>query len=154
MKGSIVRWGYKRGFGFINSSEFSGDIFVHISNCKKGYRSPQVGDEVEFQIHFKDGKANAKNVILCGVEPLPEASSMMSYILSFIIIVGIASYFAYQQFLAPKPYDNMGFSCQGKTYCSQMLSCEEAQFYLAYCPSVKIDGDRDGIPCESQLCGH
>ncbi|MBL8523513.1 MAG: cold shock domain-containing protein [Betaproteobacteria bacterium] len=44
------------------------------------------------------------------------------------------------------------FTCEGKTYCSQMTSCDEAKFYLRNCPGVKIDGDRDGIPCEDQLC--
>ncbi|TOM26639.1 cold-shock protein, partial [Vibrio parahaemolyticus] len=51
-------------------------------------------------------------------------------------------------------YENMGFSCQGKTYCSEMVSCNEAKFYLSNCPNVKIDGDNDGIPCESQFCGN
>ncbi|MGO4326208.1 excalibur calcium-binding domain-containing protein [Cupriavidus sp. 2TAF22] len=41
------------------------------------------------------------------------------------------------------------FQCQGKQHCSQMTSCEEARFYLRNCPSVKIDGDHDGIPCET-----
>ncbi|MCX8759367.1 excalibur calcium-binding domain-containing protein, partial [Vibrio parahaemolyticus] len=27
-------------------------------------------------------------------------------------------------------------------------------FYLSNCPNVKIDGDNDGIPCESQFCGN
>lgn len=44
------------------------------------------------------------------------------------------------------------FACQGKQYCSDMRSCEEATFYLNHCPNVKIDGDRDGIPCEAKLC--
>jgi cold shock CspA family protein len=51
--------------------------------------------------------------------------------------------------IAPAP----AFSCQGKTYCTQMTSCAEATFYLKNCPGVKIDGDGDGIPCEDQLCG-
>jgi hypothetical protein len=46
------------------------------------------------------------------------------------------------------------FTCEGKTRCSQMHSCEEATFYLAHCPGVEIDGDHDGVPCENQLCGH
>jgi hypothetical protein len=46
-----------------------------------------------------------------------------------------------------------GFSCMGKTYCSQMKSCDEAKYYLAHCPGVEIDGDGDGIPCEEQFCG-
>ncbi|HCE2301635.1 TPA: cold shock domain-containing protein, partial [Vibrio parahaemolyticus] len=31
MKGIIVRWVDDRGFGFINSEELDGDIFVHVS---------------------------------------------------------------------------------------------------------------------------
>ncbi len=44
------------------------------------------------------------------------------------------------------------FTCQGKTHCSQMTSCEEARFYLKNCPNQSTDGDRDGEPCESQWC--
>jgi cold shock CspA family protein len=44
------------------------------------------------------------------------------------------------------------FQCQaGKVYCSQMRSREEAEFYLDHCPGMKMDGDGDGIPCESQF---
>ncbi len=45
------------------------------------------------------------------------------------------------------------FSCDGREYCSQMTSCDEARFFLENCPNVKMDGDNDGIPCESQWCG-
>ena len=44
------------------------------------------------------------------------------------------------------------YTCQGKTLCKQMTSCEEAMFYLQHCPNVKIDGNNDGIPCEQQWC--
>jgi hypothetical protein len=44
------------------------------------------------------------------------------------------------------------FSCDGRTYCSQMTSCEEATFFLRNCPGVKMDGNHDGIPCEKQWC--
>ncbi|WP_374491127.1 excalibur calcium-binding domain-containing protein [Zoogloea sp.] len=47
-----------------------------------------------------------------------------------------------------------GFRCDGRTRCSQMTSCEEAKFFLANCPGVKMDGDRDGRPCEDQWCGY
>ncbi len=33
-----------------------------------------------------------------------------------------------------------------------MTSCKEARFYLKNCPNVKIDGNNDGVPCESQWC--
>ncbi|MDE2369611.1 MAG: excalibur calcium-binding domain-containing protein [Burkholderiales bacterium] len=44
------------------------------------------------------------------------------------------------------------FRCDGRKYCSQMNSCAEAKYFLANCPGVKMDGDRDGIPCEDQWC--
>jgi hypothetical protein len=43
------------------------------------------------------------------------------------------------------------FQCQGKIWCSQMSSYEEAIFYLRNCPGTKMDGDSDGIPCEQQF---
>jgi len=44
------------------------------------------------------------------------------------------------------------FVCDGRTYCSQMTSCEEATYFLQHCPNVKMDGDNDGVPCEKQWC--
>ena len=44
------------------------------------------------------------------------------------------------------------FQCQGKTRCSEMTSCAEAKFYINNCPGTQMDGDHDGIPCESQWC--
>jgi Excalibur calcium-binding domain len=44
------------------------------------------------------------------------------------------------------------FSCDGRKYCSQMKSCAEAKYFLANCPGVKMDGDKDGVPCEKQWC--
>ena len=44
------------------------------------------------------------------------------------------------------------YACDGRTHCSQMTSCEEATFFLRNCPGTKMDGDRDGIPCERQWC--
>lgn len=46
--------------------------------------------------------------------------------------------------------------CDGRQYCSQMTSCEEATWFLQNCPNTKMDGHGrgNGIPCESQWCGH
>ncbi|MCZ2496128.1 hypothetical protein GN316_05105 [Xylophilus sp. Kf1] len=44
------------------------------------------------------------------------------------------------------------FKCDGRTYCSQMTSCQEATYFLKNCPTAKMDGDNDGVPCEQQLC--
>lgn len=43
------------------------------------------------------------------------------------------------------------FKCDGRTYCSQMKSYEEALFFIQHCPNTKMDGDEDGIPCERQF---
>jgi hypothetical protein len=44
------------------------------------------------------------------------------------------------------------FKCDGRTHCSQMMSCEEATYFLRNCPNVKMDGNNDGVPCEQQWC--
>lgn len=44
------------------------------------------------------------------------------------------------------------FKCDGRVYCSQMTSCEEATFFLKNCLGVKMDGNNDGVPCERQWC--
>lgn len=46
------------------------------------------------------------------------------------------------------------YKCDGRTYCSQMTSCEEAEFFISHCPDTKMDGDNDGTPCESQWCDY
>lgn len=44
------------------------------------------------------------------------------------------------------------FRCDGRKFCSQMTSCAEANYFLKNCPSVKMDGNGDGVPCEQQWC--
>jgi hypothetical protein len=44
------------------------------------------------------------------------------------------------------------YSCDGRTYCSQMTSCAEATYFIRNCPNTKMDGNNDGVPCESQWC--
>jgi len=51
------------------------------------------------------------------------------------------------------PLQSSSFRCDGRVYCSQMTSCEEATFFLRNCPGVKMDGNNDGVPCEQQWCG-
>lgn len=47
---------------------------------------------------------------------------------------------------------NGSYSCDGKSVCAEMSSCEEAEFYLNSCGLTRLDRDKDGIPCES-ICG-
>lgn len=46
------------------------------------------------------------------------------------------------------------FSCDGRTHCRQMTSCDEAIFFIKNCPNTQMDGDHDGVPCEMQWCGN
>jgi hypothetical protein len=50
------------------------------------------------------------------------------------------------------PVAASSYQCDGRTHCSQMRSCAEATYFLQHCPNTKMDGDRDGIPCEDQWC--
>ena len=43
------------------------------------------------------------------------------------------------------------FACEGKKDCSEMLSCEEAEYYMRKCSGTNLDPDGDGVPCED-LC--
>ncbi len=55
----------------------------------------------------------------------------------------------------PAPASSLGqvanFSCDGRQYCSDMRSREEALYFIQHCPNTKMDGDGDGEPCESQF---
>jgi len=48
-----------------------------------------------------------------------------------------------------KKYSKSKFRCDGRQYCSQMNSRAEAEYFTKYCLNTKMDGDRDGIPCEN-----
>lgn len=45
--------------------------------------------------------------------------------------------------------EGASFQCGAKRVCRQMDSCAEANFYLNQCGLGRLDGDGDGIPCES-----
>jgi hypothetical protein len=52
---------------------------------------------------------------------------------------------------APRPAERApsSFTCGAKKTCAEMASCAEAKFYLEHCGLARLDGDKDGIPCES-----
>ena len=53
---------------------------------------------------------------------------------------------------ANPPEATVAYRCDGRTRCSQMTSCAEATWFLKHCTNTEMDGNRDGIPCESQWC--
>ena len=52
---------------------------------------------------------------------------------------------------APDSSGKADENCGSKQYCREMVSCQEAKFYLQKCGLSRLDGDKDGIPCEA-LC--
>ena len=57
---------------------------------------------------------------------------------------------------APERVNNetSAFHCDGREYCSQMHSLEEARWFVRNCPNTKMDGDHDGEPCENDSRWH
>ena len=43
-------------------------------------------------------------------------------------------------------------ACGAKKFCKEMRNCAEAAYYLQHCGLKRLDGDSDGISCESK-CG-
>ncbi len=171
-KGKLIRWNEERGFGFIISSNTKGDIFIHISELKMMSRRPQVDDIIFFDLVTEEnGKNKAINASIEGVAvksfkrkiKRPNKSNITSS-LTFLIVALTLIFVAYKTYpkWSPKIVETLpvnfvkedftGLKCEGKQYCNQMTSCKEARFYLKNCPNVKIDGNNDGVPCETQWC--
>lgn len=78
-QGKIKKWEDKRGFGFIQQTQSSLEIFAHISSFHVQMPRPQIGEEVSFDIVTNaKGKKEAKNIrrYRHGVEitsPLPSS---------------------------------------------------------------------------------
>lgn len=179
-KGRLNSWNEDKGFGFIETEHGTGKVFIHISALKRMSRRPTVGDVIKYQIHIEnDGKSRAVNARIEGVaeiQPITKRKHIknhngnkwlsMFFTITLLILMGFVFYhnvIEKNEFLGTTPSpiisfplkqeNKVNYSCNGKVYCSEMTSCEEAEFYQNYCPGTKMDGDGDGIPCERQWCG-
>ncbi len=47
------------------------------------------------------------------------------------------------------PQISTSVQCGAKKYCREMTNCDEAKAYLSQCGLTRLDGDKDGVPCES-----
>ena len=54
-------------------------------------------------------------------------------------------------FATRQPSDAGPFNCNRLKSCREMSGCAEARYQLQHCANPRIDGDRDGVPCEA-LC--
>lgn len=180
--GTLTKWNDDRGFGFITPAKDTGDLFVHISAFPRDGVRPSVNELISFEVEAgPDGRQRAVNVMRPGqrsrdrnVLPRKEESRLRKLVSSTLAIVVIAffGYSAYDEFmrrsLARKPADPVSqiqrpsqstqpsrpsdYRCDGRTMCSQMTSCKEATYFIRNCPGTQMDGDFDGVPCESQWC--
>lgn len=178
-RGILTKWNDDRGFGFIKHSETE-MVFLHISAVQLMPRRPKEGDVLFYDlIQDSSGKKKAACVTIEGLQKVgyrtknakSKRPSEFNFIfITFIVVFAISvyyvktHYFSYSEPNRPETLflENMqsteikkaknNFSCQGKTHCSQMTSCEEAKFYLENCPNQNTDGNGDGEPCESQWC--
>lgn len=69
MKGTVIWFNDAKGYGFINSPEFEGDIFVHYSSIEgDGFKTLVEGQSVEFMLQENRSKLpEAFNVYKGGV---------------------------------------------------------------------------------------
>ncbi len=175
-QGKIAEWNDERGFGFVVRNGSNDRVFIHISAFHGNALRPVAGDLITYEEVADDNRGRPKAVNAAYVaKPARSApkqdsgrrTALLPVGLLIAVIVAGVWYGRAQlstrsdaeptvlSILDPAPAAASSarhFSCSGKVYCSEMASCEEATFYLHHCPNVKVDGDGDGIPCETQWC--
>ncbi len=128
--GTVSPWNDARGFGFITPDRGGDPLFVHISAFPSGETRPQIGERVSFAPGWDAGGRGG------GLLPAATGPTAMRP----------------DPLAANPPEATAAYRCDGRTRCSQMTSCAEATWFLQHCPNTEMDGNRDGIPCESQWC--
>lgn len=179
--GTLSKWNDDRGFGFITPNQIGDEVFVHISAFPGNVNRPTVGETISFEVAQVDGKTRAVKIQRpSGLRKRESQSverssrkhkSSTSLIQTMIALalIALAGYFGYIHFnnklvsevadLNPASVipiqDSISvppqFRCDGRQHCSQMSSYDEAKFFIANCPNMKMDGDGDGEPCEDQF---
>jgi cold shock CspA family protein len=167
-QGRITDWRDDRGFGFITPNGGGAPVFVHISAFGKGQQRPAGNELVTYELINDEKKGlRTQNVAYLRARQAPRRARQRRNSMPIIaaLFLAVAGIYGWQHISShsagtlPHAHSAAGlesttkFQCQGKRHCSEMTSCEEATFYLRNCPGVEIDGDGDGIPCESQWCG-
>ncbi|EXI80174.1 MAG: Cold shock-like protein CspB [Candidatus Accumulibacter appositus] len=176
IEGPLEKWNDERGFGFIAPTKGDAEVFAHVSAFPRDGQRPAIGETLTFEIETdKDGNRRAKNLLcpdrvvrLTSRRPAPRSRhkqpSLFGRLVPIAVVVALAAY-AYGEYSrraiphAPAAVHrndqpaSSAFHCDGRTQCSQMTSCAETTFFLKNCPTVQMDGDNDGIPCERQWCG-
>ena len=176
--GRITQWNDERGFGFIEPNGGGGPVFVHVSDLARRGRRPVIGDRVTYAV--ASGEADRPKAIEVAFVEKPVASLpgssrgsrslhrprrrlRLGFTAVAMAVIAITAY-SHRSYVAGIFHRTSHapdeatvavarFSCDGRTRCNQMTSCDEATFFIKHCPNTQMDGDRDGIPCEQQWCG-
>ena len=173
--GTLAKWNDQRGFGFITPAGGGDELFVHISAFPHDQQRPRLGEVISFEVVAgSNGNRQAANVMRPGSRPQTHAARNANppksrfgaarVALGFLVVAAMAAY-GYTHFSTPKtsyagadlPRQTLAspaetLRCDGRTTCSQMTSCAEATYFLKHCPNTKMDGNKDGKPCEQQWC--
>jgi cold shock CspA family protein len=173
-EGKLEQWNEERGFGAIEAAETRERLFVHISAFERGRVRPPLGTRLEFDVERDaKGRKRAVNVRLPAEAPtLARIGRARSMWLAGLVVVCALAVIGVRagkheggplispsvsERLAPRDVfgntPDTGRRCDGRKYCSQMHSCEEATWFLQHCAGTQMDGNGDGVPCEQQWCG-
>lgn len=171
--GTLIKWNDDRGFGFLSLPQSHEEIFVHVSAFPKDGVRPRIGEIVSFEVRVApDGRKRAEAVERPNSRRTSEnrgasarirrSGSIGSLLTGAAVLalgfVGYNSYSSRKEGFAPPSASpvletaGQTFKCDGRTQCSQMTSCAEAEYFLKHCPDVQMDGNNDGEPCEQQWC--
>lgn len=171
--GTLIKWNDGKGFGFVSLPQSHEEIFVHISAFPPDGTRPRIGEIISFEVRVApDGRKRAEAVerpssrktsvdrgASAGVRRSRSIGSLLTS--AAVLALGFVAYNVYssregafESPSAPPAFETIdrSFTCDGRTHCSQMTSCAEAEYFLNHCPDVQMDGNGDGEPCEQQWC--
>lgn len=174
-RGTLIKWNDERGFGFVALHQSREEIFVHISAFPHDGVRPRIGEKLSFEVRRgPDGRKRAEGVERPGARsPAPgsrrDSAARRRAPLRWAfttVVVGALGFAGYSALTSRHGVGNKAvsgdpqaiksnsrqFKCDGRTMCSQMTSCDEAEYFLKHCPGTQMDGDNDGVPCEQQWC--
>lgn len=174
--GTLTKWNDDRGFGFITPAKGDRDVFVYISAFPRDGVRPHLNELISFEIESTDdGKLRAVRVMRPSRGTSPKTPSRKDserrtggWLVGVVTLAALAAIGVnlYQQYDArattsdqsevetayTAPDGGSRYTCDGRTHCSQMRSCEEATWFIRHCPNTQMDGNADGVPCETQWC--
>lgn len=171
--GTITKWNDDRGFGFITSNDNSKAYFVHISSFPNDGIRPKLNECFTYETELEsNGKLRAVKVQRPMRRTFKKSHENKSHnkdnnvfgiiiLVVTIVIIANIGYGFYKSYIHRFDLERnmvdpaeIPAGCDGRTMCSQMTSCSEAKWFINNCPSTRMDGNHDGVPCVQQWCSN